>query len=262
MENDSSQTKVESSVLELSAEDLINYQECPKCFYLEHHADYDIKKPIDKSIESLLNETKNALREYFANYSGGLEIEGARYLQHEQENNSIEFFHDETRIKIFSVVDGLLKKENADDLSVMQFNIETENGSNEVSRKNLKRSIKNLDINQWLLSKNGYQMNGKGIISSVKLKGAVSQLPIMMMGVSPIIRKVRGNNWIDHTLKKIREDIDSITIPDAACSCEWCKYVAEINHGKEPFHLTMKQAISGMTESLHNALKQIKGKKQ
>ena len=85
-----------------------------------------------------------------------------------------------------------------------------------------------MEIYQWLLSQNGYDVSPTGYFVFAKVnKGEGFGHGHAMLPFDFFIESMVGDGtWIPATLARMRETIDSDTAPNASETCEYCAYRA------------------------------------
>lgn len=210
------------------------FVECPRCFYLDNKL--GIKRPQFPAF--LLNSAVDALfkKEFDVHRANGsrhpiMEQYGVDALPfvHEKmdtwrENfEGVQFFHEQTGMTISGAVDDIWVTPK-DELVVVDYKStskEEEINLNDKWKEGYKRQM---EVYQWLLRKLGFTVSDQGYFVYAngktdreafdgKLEFDVTLLPY------------EGNpDWVEDTIFKIKETLDSNEIPLSSPNCDYCSY--------------------------------------
>lgn len=87
-----------------------------------------------------------------------------------------------------------------------------------------------MEIYQWLLRKNGFQVSNTGYFVYVNGKTDVDAFDGKLEFDVKIIPYEGNDSWVEETLMKIRETLDSDKLPPANLDCDYCLYRKDVQN--------------------------------
>lgn len=216
-------TKLSRSKIEL-------FLECPRCFWLETRG--VVKRPspapytINNAIDYLLKKEFDEYRE------GDLEhhlikkynIDAKPYDCEEFDKwrhnfTGIQFNHPESGFLIFGAVDDIWINKKGE-LIVVDYKA---TGAKE--HKIYDSYQRQMEVYQWLLSKNGHKVSKTGYFLFAKVNKE-NGFGDGKLKFDLIIEAVEGNSsWIDKTIMKAKECNENEKAPDYSENCDYCRFI-------------------------------------
>lgn len=86
-----------------------------------------------------------------------------------------------------------------------------------------------MEIYQWLLRQNGFKVSDTGYFVYANGRRDKEAFDGKLEFNITLIPYVGSDDWIEDTLFKIKECLNSNEIPKPSAKCEYCKYVGEYN---------------------------------
>ena len=221
--------------MRLSRSKIDLYLNCPKCFYLDKKL--GVKRPpgfpftINSEIDRLL---KNEFDIHRAKHTAHPLMEAYGIQAVPFEHPKMDEWRDSLRRGITYPFPGtdLIITGGVDDiwvnpdgeLIIVDYKATAKNGEINLSAEWQIGYKRQMEIYQWLFRKNGFVVNETGFF--VYCNGRTEQESFdAKLEFSIKLIPYRGNSdWVEGTIKKIWECLNSETIPDSAPDCEYCNY--------------------------------------
>jgi len=213
------------------------FERCPRCFYLDRRfgvgqpppAPYTLNSAVDTLLKKEFDahraaNTRHPLMEHY-----GL---SATPFDHPSLNSWRENFegvrtvHQPTNLLVFGAIDDLWQNDQGQ-LHVVDYKATAKDSEINLDADWQISYKRQIEIYQWLLRQNDLPISDTAYFVYVngrkdreafdgKLEFDVHLLPY------------KGNDsWVEPTLARIKETLDSDQLPDSSAVCEYCQYVAE-----------------------------------
>ena len=223
----------------LSRSRVHNFLDCPKCFYKTQRL--GIKKP--PSFPFNLN---NAVDELLKNeFDGYRKNQNPHPIQIENELDAIPFehpdlddwreslrkgvkrYHEPTNLLLRGGIDDVWIDTKTDELIVVDYKATSKKGEVSIDAEWQDGYKKQIEFYQWLLRGNGFKVSDTGYFvycNGLKNKDVFDNKLEFKTKLIPY----KGNDqWVEPTLRGIKDCLMSDTTPDPSENCEHCKYVSE-----------------------------------
>lgn len=219
------------------------YVDCPKCFYLDRRL--GVGRPpgfpfaLNSAVDALLKKEFDLLR---AEKKAHPLIEkygvDAVPIEHESlddwRNNfrGIQFLHEPTNLLITGAIDDLWLN-SQDEYIVVDYKSTSKNEEIVALDKDWQISYKRqMEIYQWLLSKNGYKVSNVGYFVYCNGKTDLEKFDGKLEFDLTLIAYEGNNDWVEGTIKNIHKCLNSDHMPEANAECDYCAYRESVKaHG-------------------------------
>lgn len=215
------------------------FLECQRCFWLD--ARKKISRPssppftLNSAVDALLKKEFDALRKDGKQHP--LQIEygiDARPVHHDKLNvwrenfKGVEFLHEPTNLLVTGAIDDLWI-DSKDQYIVLDYKSTSKAGKieklgNESWHDAYRRQ---LAVYQWLLRNNGLKVSATGYwvyCNALKDRdGFDGKLEFELT----LISEQCDDSWVEPTLFKIKELLDTEDIPRPSATCEYCHYIRQ-----------------------------------
>lgn len=212
------------------------FLECPRCFYLDNKlgtkrpgfpsfnlniaVDELFKKEFDVHRE---NKTRHPLMEKY-------DIDALPF-QHDSLNTWRENFEGITYVDevlgftMSGAVDDIWVTKD-DELIIVDYKSTSKDGSiTELSDSPWDQQYKRqLGVYKWLLEKNGFVVSNTGYLVYANADKAVGAFDDRLIFETTLVPVALEIDWIQPTLEKIKECLDSESLPPIGDRCEFCPY--------------------------------------
>ena len=224
----------------LSRSKLELFVNCPRCFYLDRRL--GVGRPpgfpfnLNSAVDTLLKKEfdlhraknkKHPLQEKYGVDAIPIEHENLDKWRHNF--TGIQYLHEPTNLLIFGAIDDLWQNSKGEYI-VVDYKVTSKNEKIEALDKDWQDGYKRqMEIYQWLLRQNGYLVSDIGYfvycngITDKKSFDAKLEFDITLI-------PYQGNdNWVEQTILKAHQCLNSDTIPEANPNCDYCDYIKAIN---------------------------------
>ncbi len=213
---------------------------CPKCFYLDVRL--GIKRPpgfpfnLNSAVDALLKNEFDHYRELQKSHPYQIEYSiDAIPFQHPQLEKwrsnfiGVSYLHPETNFDTFGAVDDLWINNKTSEIIVVDY--KSTSKAEEVTldadwQIGYKRQM---EFYQWLLRNNGLNVSSTGwFVYCNGIKGENHFENTLNFKVS-LIAYTGDDSWVEPTLIKIKECLNSNLVPENTEDCDFCKYAKKYN---------------------------------
>lgn len=210
------------------------FLECPRCFYLDNKL--GVKRPsfppfnLNNAVDTLLKKEFDVYR-LSEKPHPLMESEGVeavpfahKELDTWRENfEGIQFKHEPTGMIISGAIDDVWINSN-NELIVVDYKAtskEEEITLDDEWKNSYKRQM---EVYQWLLRQKGFEVSEKGYFVYANATTEPDTFDNELKFQLTLLPYVGNPEWVEPTIMKIKEVLDSDEIPPAGSSCEHCKY--------------------------------------
>jgi len=218
----------------LSRSKIENFMSCPRCFYLDRRL--GVGQPpgypfsLNSAVDTLLKKEFDVYRKQQSKHPL-MEEYGvdAVPFQHEKMDEwrdpfkGVRYLHEPTGLLISGGVDDIWQTPNGD-LIVVDYKATSKNGEVSIDAPWQIAYKRQMEIYQWLLRKNGFPVSNTGYFVYVNGKTDVEAFDGKLEFDIKVIPYEGDESWIEETLLRIRETLDSDKLPQANLDCDYCLY--------------------------------------
>jgi len=207
------------------------FLDCPRCFWLD--VKEGIKRPsfppytINNAVDYLLKQEFDVHREKGTKHPVMEKHKvDALPFQHEKMNQwrhnftGVQFHHEPTDFLVYGAVDDIWVNPDGE-LMVVDYKA---TGANQ--HKIYDSYKRQMEIYQWLLRRNGFEVSPVGYFVFAKVNKADGfGFGNAALSFDLIIEAQKGSGeWIEEALGEARKTFDKETAPRPSASCEYCRY--------------------------------------
>jgi archaellin len=211
------------------------FLECPKCFYLDNKL--GIKRPpgypftINSAIDYLLKQEFDILRAENKQHplieSYGIDARPAvhKNLDEWRDNfKGVQHYHQPTQMTVTGAIDDLWINSSDEYIVVDYKSTAVKDSITELNKDWHEDYKRQMDIYQWLLRQNGYQVCDTGYFLYANGITDKEAFDAKLEFELTLIPYVGSTGWIEETLLEIKACLESDEIPEAAEECDYCAY--------------------------------------
>jgi CRISPR/Cas system-associated exonuclease Cas4 (RecB family) len=210
------------------------FMECPRCFYLDKKL--GISRPsmpgfsLNSAVDHLLKKEFDLLRSKKESHElmKKYHIDAVPFqhpdLEVWRENfTGVQFHHKPTNLLIFGAVDDIWVNPQGQLIVVDYKSTSTEK---EISLEDQYKQgyKKQLEIYQWLLAQNGFEVSETGYFVFANASKSRPQFDGKLEFEMSIISYTGTTNWIEPVVLDIKSCLDSPELPKNSPDCEYCVY--------------------------------------
>ena len=211
------------------------FLECPKCFYLDRKL--GVGRPpgypfsLNSAVDALLKKEFDAHR-----VKGEAHPLMKQYgvdavpFSHEKMNEwrdslrgGVVYVHQPTNFLVTGGVDDIWVNPKGE-LIVVDYKATSKNGEVNLDADWQIGYKRQMEFYQWLLRKNGFQVSDTGYFVYCNGDADKEAFDAKLEFDIKLIPYTGKDDWIESTLKKAKETLDSNIIPEAHTDCDYCKY--------------------------------------
>jgi CRISPR/Cas system-associated exonuclease Cas4 (RecB family) len=211
------------------------FQECPRCFYLDNKL--GLKRvpgfpfSINSAVDHLLKQEFDAHR--IKEEQHPLQIEygiDARPISHEELDEwrrnfgGVKHMHAPTGLLVTGAIDDLWINSKGEYIVVDYKATAKEEAVTELDKEWQNGYKRQMEVYQWLLRQNGLKVSNTGyfVYCTGKLDREAFDKKVEF-DVNLIVHE-GDDSWVEDTLFKIKECLESDTIPEPSKNCDHCAY--------------------------------------
>ena len=214
-----------------------NFLDCPKCFYKTQRL--GIKKPpsfpfnLNNAVDELLKNEFDGYRKNQRPHPIQVEhnLNAIPYEHPELDNwreslrNGVKRFHEPTNLILRGGIDDVWIDKKTNKLIVVDYKATSKKGEVSIDADWQDGYKKQIEFYQWLLRGNGFKVSDTGYFvycNGLKNKDVFDNKLEFKTKLIPY----KGNDqWVEPTLRDIKECLLSDTTPEPSENCDYCKYV-------------------------------------
>jgi len=229
----------------LSRSKIDNFLNCPRCFYMDRRLGvgqppgfpFNLNSAVDTLFKKEFDihrakQSKHPLMEAY-----GIE---AVPFEHEKMDEwrdpfkGVRYLHEPTGFLISGGVDDIWQVPNGD-LIVVDYKATSKNGEVSIDADWQIAYKRQIEIYQWLLRHNDFSVSNTGYFVYANGKTDVEAFDGKLEFDVKVIPYEGDDSWIEETLLKIRETLDSDKLPQANLDCDYCLYRKSAQDAVSPF---------------------------
>ena len=217
------------------------FMQCPRCFYLDRRL--GVSRPpgfpftLNSAVDRLLKTEFDDYRKREAQHPILEDYKvDARPVKHQQldswRNNfkGVQFFDATTNMLIFGAIDDLWIN-SAGEYLVVDYKATSKDEDIIDLNKDWQDGYKRqMEIYQWLLRKNDLPVSNIGYFLYCNGKSDKDYFNKKLEFDVNLIAYRGNDSWINDVLINIHSCLNSSNIPNPSNSCDYCKYISEVNN--------------------------------
>ncbi len=215
------------------------FQECPRCFYLDNKL--GLRRPgfppfnLNNAVDTLLKKEFDIYRKRKEPHPIMIknQIEATPFDHPEldtwRENfEGVQFFHEQTEMVISGAVDDLWINPQEEIIIVdyKSTSKEEEITLNDEWKDSYKRQM---EVYQWLLRQKGFEVSEVGYFVYANALTSPEKFNQQLKFDLTVLKYTGEPEWVEPVIFKIKETLDSDTIPIPSPGCEHCGYVENLS---------------------------------
>jgi len=211
------------------------FAQCPRCFYLDNKL--GVARPpgfpfnLNSAVDALLKKefdihrAKGSAHPLMKHYG----VEAVPFAHEElniwRENfKGVEFRHAQTGMLISGAVDDIWHNQKGE-LFVVDYKSTSKDEKIEALDKDWHDGYKRqMEVYQWLLRQRGFKVSDTGYFVYANASKDKEAFDGKLEFEVTLIAHKGDASWVEPTLMKIKETLESDTIPQAADDCDYCNY--------------------------------------
>ena len=223
----------------LSRSRVHNFLDCPKCFYKTQRL--GIKKPpsfpfnLNNAVDELLKNEFDGYRKNQRPHPIQIENElDAIPFEHpdldewrESLRKGVKRYHEPTNLLLRGGIDDVWIDTKNDELIVVDYKATSKKGEVNIDADWQDGYKKQIEFYQWLLRGNGFKVSDTGYFvycNGLKNKEDFRNTLEFKTKLIPY----KGNDqWVESSLRDIKECLLSDTVPEPSENCDYCRFVNE-----------------------------------
>ncbi len=219
---------------------------CPRCFYLDRRL--GVGRPpgfpftLNAAVDALLkkefdiyraNGTKHPLIEKY-----GIDARPIPHKDLEKWRNNftgVQFLHEATNFLIFGAIDDLWQN-SKNEFIVAEYKATAKREEiKELDKEWHKGYKRQMEIYQWLLRQNHYEVSDIGYFVYCNGKANKKALDKKLEFDITLIPYQGKDLWVEKTILNIHKCLNSDKIPEPNPDCDYCNYINSINEQSKNF---------------------------
>jgi len=227
----------QKSAFKVSRSKIDLFMNCPSCFWLDRRL--KITRPdsppfqINKAVDELYKKEFDTYRKQAKPHPLMIEYEiDAIPFVHEDLNKwrenfvGVQYLHEPTNLLIFGAVDDVWVNPQGE-LIVVDYKATAKKSEVSLDAPWQISYKRQMEVYQWLLRKNGFEVNSTGYFvytnGRLDLDGFFDKVEFR----TKVISYTGDDSWIEPIITKIKETLESDTMPKRDPDCKYCIYVGE-----------------------------------
>lgn len=210
--------------------------ECPRCFYLDNKLGTSRPRgpafTLNVAVDALFKKEFDVHRQNGTKHSIMTEYKiDAIPFKHDKLNTwrenfeGVEHFHQPTGMTVCGAVDDIWLKSDGE-LIVIDYKATAKEGhittlDDSAWSDQYERQI---GVYQWLLTQNGFKVATTGYFVYANGSSEEPEFGNKLVFETTLVPCVGKTSWIEPTLQKIKDCLDSDSLPEIGSACEFCQY--------------------------------------
>ncbi len=221
-------------MVRLSRTKVEDFLKCPRCFYLT--VKLGVKRPswpgwpLNVAVDQLLKkefdihrangEAHPLMKRYGVK---AVPFEHAKMDAWRENFEGVEYYDQDLNIEFCGAVDDIWQEED-ERLIVVDYKATSTRSKIDLNGQYKKWYKKQVEFYQWLLRKNGFKVNDIAFFVYANGRKDEKAFDGKLEFDVELIEYEGNDSWVEPTLAKIKETLDSDQIPKADPECEYCAY--------------------------------------
>ncbi|MFA6082070.1 MAG: PD-(D/E)XK nuclease family protein [Patescibacteria group bacterium] len=228
-----------SEPFKLSRSKIDLFTECPRCFYLDRRL--GVGRPpgfpfaLNSAVDHLLKlefdiyRAKGSKHPLIQKYGVDAVPVAHEDLEKWRHNfTGVQFLHPKTNFLVFGAIDDLWQNSQGEYIVVDYKSTSKAEEITELNKEWQDGYKRQMEVYQWLLRQNGYKVSDTGYFVYCNGRTDKSAFDAKLEFDITLIAYKGSDSWIDGTLLKAHECLNSDSIPEANPSCDYCGYTEAV----------------------------------
>lgn len=209
--------------------------QCPKCFYLDRRL--GVGRPpnypytLNIAVDVLLKKEFDFLRQNAKPHplmkEYGIDAIPVKHKMLDEWRNNfkgVQVLHRQTNLFIFGAIDDLWQNTKGEYI-IVDYKSTSKNEKIIALDKDWQNAYKRqLEIYQWLLRQNNFQVSNTGYFIYCNGKTDIDKFDGKLEFDITLIPYEGSDAWVENTIKKIHQCLNSDIVPKADGGCDFCAY--------------------------------------
>lgn len=214
--------------------------ECPRCFYIDRRLGTG-RPPgfpfnLNSAVDSLLKNEFDSYREKGEKHPliNQYDIDAVPVPHEDLEKwrhnfTGIQYLHEPTNLLVFGAIDDLWQDSEGNYI-IVDYKATSKNERIIELNKDWHAGYKRqMEIYQWLLRKNGYQVSDTGYFLYCNGDRGKDSFNAKIEFDVTLIPYDGKDGWVEQTIFDIHDCLNQETIPDSKENCDYCAYVDAVS---------------------------------
>ena len=229
----------QKDIFKLSRSKIELFMQCPRCFWLDTRL--KIRRPsgppfqINKAIDELFKKEFDSFRfkrkphPLMTKYN----IQAIPFAHDDLEEwrhnfTGVSTVHKPTNLQLYGAIDDVWVNDK-EELFVVDYKATSKNAEITLDADWQNMYKRQLEIYQWLLRQNGFQVNDIGYFVYTNARIDVDHFKDKLIFKTKVIEYKGSDEWIEPTIKKMKQCMDNDKMPKVGTAamggpCEFCEY--------------------------------------
>lgn len=209
--------------------------ECPRCFYLDRRL--KVSRPstppfkINEAVDTLFKKEFDVHRAEGSPHplmsAYGVDAVPFKHEEVDQWRDSrgggVHVLHQPTNLLVFGGIDDVWKNSDGE-LVVVDYKATSKNGEVTIETYWGQAYKRQLEFYQWLLRRRDFKVSDTGYFVYANGKTDAAAFDGKVEFDIKLIPYAGKDEWIEPTLKRVYDNLNSAEVPAATINCEYCKY--------------------------------------
>ncbi len=211
------------------------FVQCPRCFYLDRRL--GVSRPslpgfsLNNAVDTLLKKEFDLHRAQGSTHplmkAYGIDAVPYKHEALDEWRNSltggVRYLDEDTNLLIRGGVDDVWINKNGE-LHVVDYKATSKNGRVSIEGEYQKGYKRQVEIYQWLFKQNGFEVSNVAYFVYCNGRADKEAFDGKLEFDIEVIPYSGSTDWIQGTLKNIKDTLLGEAIPEAAAECEYCAY--------------------------------------
>ncbi|MDE2144462.1 MAG: PD-(D/E)XK nuclease family protein [Patescibacteria group bacterium] len=211
------------------------FVQCPRCFYLDRRL--GVSRPslpgfsLNNAVDTLLKKEFDLHRAQGSTHplmkAYGIDAVPYKHEALDEWRNSltggVRYLDEDTNLLIRGGVDDVWINKNGE-LHVVDYKATSKNGRVSIEGEYQKGYKRQVEIYQWLFKQNGFEVSNVAYFVYCNGRADKEAFDGKLEFDIEVIPYSGSTDWIQGTLKNIKDTLLGESIPEAAAECEYCAY--------------------------------------
>ncbi len=229
----------QSGSFKLSRSKIDLFLNCPRCFYIDRRLGvgtppgfpFAINSAVDKLLKQEFDVHRAAGTKHPLLETYGVDAIPAKReeLDEWRENfKGVCFHHEPTNFIISGAIDDLWIDSKGNYIVVDYKATSKEESITELNKEWQDSYKRQMEVYQWLLKQNGLSVSSTGYFVYCNGRTDTDAFDGKIEFDVTLIPYTGSDNWVEETLYKIKETLNSNDLPEADADCDFCLYRREV----------------------------------
>jgi CRISPR/Cas system-associated exonuclease Cas4 (RecB family) len=227
----------QTAVYKLSRSKIELFMDCPACFWLDRRLKigrpdsppFQINKAVDELFKKEFDTYRKASKPHPMMVENGVD---AVPFSHDDLNKwrenfvGVQYLHEPTNLMITGAIDDVWVNPEGQ-LIVVDYKATAKKSEVSIDAPWQISYKRQLEVYQWLLRRNGFDVSDTGYFvytnGRLDLDGFFDKVEF----VTKLIPYTGNDEWIEPTLLKMKEALESDTMPKRNSDCKYCSYAEQ-----------------------------------